>query len=68
MKQNMFAYTASSQGVAYPQYVSINRCENGDVEVSVRSEPTVNDDGHAEPGTLAVCVVPEKEWRAVSGA
>jgi hypothetical protein len=39
VKQNIFAYTA--MGGSYPGYVSINRLENGDVEVTVRSAPTV---------------------------
>jgi len=36
MRDNIFAYTAP--GSAYPGYVSINRLENGDVEITVREE------------------------------
>lgn len=39
MAENIFAYTAMT-GVGYPPYVSFNRLESGDVEVTVRSAPT----------------------------
>lgn len=39
MRDNIFAYTAAT-GKGYPGYVSINRLENGDVEVTVRAAPT----------------------------
>jgi hypothetical protein len=38
MRTNIFAFTDVS-GMSYPGYVSINRLENGDVEISVRSAP-----------------------------
>lgn len=38
MRENIFAYTAP--GGAYPGYVSINRTESGDVEVTVREPGT----------------------------
>jgi len=44
MKKNVFAYTAP--GASYPGYVSINRTEGGDYEVTVRAAPTVRDGGY----------------------
>lgn len=44
MTDNIFAFTAL--GAQYPGYVSINRLENGDVEVTVRSAPRVQDGGY----------------------
>lgn len=40
MRDNIFAYTGPT-GPGYPAYVSINRLENGDVEVTVRGAPNV---------------------------
>lgn len=36
MSHNLFAYTSPNNN--YPGYVSINRKENGDVSITVRSE------------------------------
>ena len=41
MNDNIFAYTAP--GAGFPGYVSINRLENGDVEVTVREAGTVHE-------------------------
>jgi hypothetical protein len=52
MRENIFAHTDCS-GVGYPGYVSINRVENGDVEITVRSSPTQRDGVHVcmnQPG------------------
>ena len=42
MTDNLFAYTDVS-GVSYPGYVSINRTPEGDVRVTVRGEPKIQD-------------------------
>lgn len=42
MRDNLFAYTPATS-IGYPPYVSINRLENGDVEVTVRAAPTEYD-------------------------
>lgn len=63
VRDNIFAYTALSG--SYPGYVSINRLENGDVEVTVREAPTINQDcyGHdVFEGRQAAFVVPAAEW------
>lgn len=44
MTDNIFAYTAPEG--SYPGYVSINRTESGDVEVTVRAVPTVREGAH----------------------
>jgi hypothetical protein len=41
MNTNIFAYTAPSG--QYPGYVSINRTPEGDVEVTVRSAPKIQE-------------------------
>ena len=41
MSENLFAHTALDP--IYPGYVSINRTKDGDVEVTVRAEPTTRD-------------------------
>jgi hypothetical protein len=64
MRSNIFAYTDVS-GISYPGYVSINRTESGDVEVTVREAPTVNRDvyGHdIREGRTAAYVIPAEEW------
>ena len=43
-RDNIFAYTAPEG--TYPGYVSINRLESGDVEVTVRAAPTIRDGVH----------------------
>lgn len=42
MKECVFAYTGPTHN-GYPGYVSVNRLENGDVEVTVRAAPTEYD-------------------------
>lgn len=41
---NLFAYT--QPGGTYPGYVSINRLPSGDVQIILRSEPTVREGVH----------------------
>lgn len=58
MRENIFAYTAP--GVGYPGYVSINRTEDGDVEVTIREAPTVRDGSYicgfkSQKGELGRC-------------
>lgn len=43
-RENIFAYTAPEG--SYPGYVSINRLDNGDIEVTVRAAPTIRDGVH----------------------
>jgi hypothetical protein len=36
MRRNLFAYTAT--GINYPEYVSVNREDNGTVSITVRNK------------------------------
>jgi hypothetical protein len=74
VKDNLFAYTAASG--SYPGYVSVNRLENGDVEVSVRSAPRERQGVYVcshqpGPGNCTAggpsFVVPAAEWRRLAG-
>lgn len=63
-RENLFAYTAAT-GLGYPPYVSINRLETGDVEVTVRAAPKINQDcyGHdVTEGKMVSVVVPAADW------
>ena len=59
MRKNLFAYTAPDE--AYPPYVSINQLDDT-VEVSVRGEPSVDDNGHLQPGPLVTVSIPAATW------
>jgi hypothetical protein len=59
-RENLFAYTDMSP-VSYPGYVSVNRVENGDVEVTVRSAPTVRNGAY-------VCCHEEKPGNCQPGS
>jgi hypothetical protein len=39
--ENIYAYTGKSPANGYVGYISINQRENGDIEISVRSEGEV---------------------------
>jgi hypothetical protein len=43
--ENLFAFTALTD-TSYPGYVSVNRLDNGDVQVTVRAAPTSFDGVH----------------------
>jgi hypothetical protein len=64
MNNNLFAYTPAT-GIGYPPYVSINRLDNGDVKVTVRSGPTIvkADAEYAIEGDTVSVVVPAAEWK-----
>lgn len=63
MKRNLAAYTAPPPE-AYPGYVSINRDESGDIEVTVRAAPTVVD-GAPVCGQTSAFTVPAADWDAL---
>lgn len=57
MRHNVFAYTAP--GVNYPQFISINREENGEVSITVRSAAW----GDGTCGDVATAVLSLEEFR-----
>jgi hypothetical protein len=58
-RENLFAYT--TPGSFYPSFLSINREENGNVSVTVRSE--AKEDGRC--GDTAVIELSPQQWNSV---
>jgi len=53
MKKNMFAYTATKP--SYPEYASLNKCQNGEIELTVRGEAN-----EGQCGDTVALVLPRK--------
>ncbi len=58
--KNVAAYT-KPEG-SYPEYISFNRTDEGDMSVTVRSPPT-----NGAEGSQATIVVPAEEWQRMMG-
>jgi len=52
MQKNFYAHTAP--GVSYPEFISVNRADDGKISITVRSAPTF-DAMQSDDPPLAVC-------------